>query len=244
MDLKQGDRIEDLQNGYCIIQNDKYFSFGTDAVLLSWFADIRRGEKVVDFCTGSGIIPILLAAKDTGSHITGIEIQEELFDLAQRSVKLNELDCVEILCGDIKRAKYYVGSSMDVVVVNPPYEKKDAGKHNENEYVNIAKREILCTLSDVVTAANKVLRTGGRLYMIYRTERLAELIVALNERKLEPKRIMMVAQRKGRAPNFVLFEARKGAKQGVEVLPTLYVYKKGNEYTDEVKRIYHMEEES
>lgn len=245
MELKKGDRIEDLQNGYSILQNDDYFSFGTDAVLLSHFADIRKGERVVDFCTGCGIIPILLTANNTGARITGIEIQEGLCDLAARSIEMNEIDCVDIVHADIKDVQSHVEYGVDAVVVNPPYEKADAGKHNDNESINIAKREVMCTLDDVVSAAAKILRTGGRLYMIHRTERLPELMATLTMKRIEPKRIRLVAQRQGSAPNFVLVEARKGARQGAEVLPTLYVYKdSSSEYTDELKRIYHIEEES
>lgn len=244
MELKKGDRLEDLQNGYFIIQNDDYFSFGTDAVLLSHFVDLKKGERVVDFCTGCGIIPILLAARQQGAYITGIEIQQSLAKMAQRSVDVNDIGSIDIVCGDIKKIQDYVKYGVDAVVVNPPYEKADAGKHNENESINIAKREVMCTLEDVVVAANKILRTGGRLYMIHRTERLPEIMACMCEKKLEPKRIRLVAQRLGKAPNFVLVEARKGARQGAEVLPTLYVYAQGNEYTDEVKKIYGIGEES
>ena len=242
MELKKGERIEDLQNGYGIIQNDEYFSFGTDSVLLSHFADIKKGEQVVEFGTGCGIIPILLAAKKTGAHITGIEVQAELAEMAARSIKMNGIDCVDIIHADIRSIRNYVKHGVDAVVVNPPYERADAGKHNENRFKNIAKREMMCTLCDVAQSAAKILRTGGRLYIIYRTERMAELLCCLSQSKLEPKRIRLVAQRLGSAPNFVLVEARKGAKQGTEVIPTLYVYKDGTEYTDEVKRIYHIEE--
>ena len=242
MKLKKDERIEDLQNGYSILQNDEYFSFGTDAVLLSHFADIRKKESVVEFGTGCGIIPILLAAKKTGAHITGIEVQKELADMAARSVQMNGIDCVDIVCGDLRDIKDFVKHGVDVVVANPPYEKAESGKHNENKFKNIAKREIMCTLCDVVSSAASILRTGGRLYIIYRTERLTELIVCLSKNALEPKRLRLVSQRQGNAPNFVLLEARKGAKQGTEVLPTLYVYKEGKEYTDEVKKIYNIKE--
>jgi len=243
MEQSKGDRIEDLQNGYVILQNEKYFSFGTDAVLLASFADIKAGERVVDFCTGSGIIPILLAAKNMGAHITGIEIQRELASLASASIKTNELrESVDIIEGDIKDVLDYVKHGVDVVVVNPPYEKQGSGKQNANAFVNIAKREIMCTLCDVVSSAAKVLRAGGRFYIIYRTQRFAELMECLRQKKIEPKRIRLVAQRQGEAPNFALVEARAGANEGLEFLPTLYVYEKDGTYTQELKRIYHIEE--
>lgn len=242
MSQRQGDRIEDLQNGYVILQNDAYFSFGTDAILLSDFADIKENERVVDFCTGCGIIPILLAAKNTGAHITGIEIQKEIADMAGESIEMNKLTGdVDIVHGDINNVMDYVKRGADVVVVNPPYEKTDTGRQSANAFVNIAKREVLCTLEDVVCAAGKVLRTGGRFYIIYRAGRFAELMARLRQYSLEPKQIRLVAQRAGQAPSFVLVEARKGANEGLKFSPTLYVYKSDNSYTDEVKKIYHIE---
>lgn len=244
MQLVQGDKMEDLQNGYSIIQNTNYFCFGTDAILLAHFADVNDGERVVDFCTGCGIIPILLCAKTSNADVMGIEIQPELADMAERSVKINKLEeRVRVICGDIKEVRQYVEYGVDAVVVNPPYEKVDAGKSNKNSYVNIAKREVKCTLEDVVAAAARVLRTGGRLYMIYRTQRFAELMERLRHHKLEPKRVMLVTQQQGKAPNFALVEARKGAKEGVEFLPTLIVYEADGTYTEPLKRIYHLEEE-
>lgn len=245
MERRNGDRIEDLQNGYSIIQSDEYFSFGTDAVLLAHFTDIKSSERVVDFCTGSGIIPILLSAKKAGAHITGIEIQSEIAQLAKRSMEMNELlDSVKIVHGDIKDVLDHVVYGVDVVVVNPPYEKVDSGKQNANVFINIAKREVLCTLCEVIDSAAKVLRTGGRFYIIYRVQRFTELMERLRASKLEPKRIMLVAQQHGLAPNFALVEARKGANEGVKFLPMLYVYKQDGTYTKRLKKIYHLEEES
>ena len=242
MERSNGNRIEDLQNGYVILQNDAYFSFGTDAILLSDFADVKENEQVIDFCTGCGIVPILLAAKNTGAHITGIEIQKEIADMAGESIEMNKLtDDVEIVHGDIKNVLDYVKHGVDVVVVNPPYEKTDTGKQSANAFVNIAKREVLCSLKDVVGSAAKVLRTGGRFYIIYRVGRFAELMARLHQYSLEPKQIRLVAQRQGEAPSFVLVHARKGANEGLTFLPTLYVYKTDNSYTDEVKKIYHIE---
>jgi len=243
MERRSGDRIEDLQNGYSIIQNDEYFSFGTDAILLAHFADTKDGERVVDFCTGCGIVPILLAARNTGAKITGIEIQKELADMAGESVDMNELNgSIDIVHGDIKNVLDYAPHGADVVVVNPPYEKSDSGKQSANDFVNIAKREVMCTLKDVAGSAAKVLREGGRFYIIYRTQRFAELMERLRRYKLEPKLIQLVAQRQGQAPNFALVEARKGAREGLKFLPTLYVYEQDGTYTDELKKIYHIEE--
>ncbi len=244
MKLKKGEKIEDLQNGFSIIQNPQFFSFGTDAVLLAHFADITKGERVIDFCTGCAIIPILLCAKKKGARILGIEIQEQIADIAKRSIELNSLEeQIDIVHGDIKNILDIAEYGADAVVVNPPYEKAGSGKHNENEFVNIAKKEIMCELRDVISSAAKILRTGGRLYMIYRTERFPELMQCMREYKIEPKRMRMVAQRSGKAPNFVLVEARKGARQGASFLPELVVYEKDGEYTKELKEIYNIKEQ-
>ena len=243
--LELGERFEDLQNGYGIIQNPKYFSFGTDAVLLSDFADVNAGERIIEFGTGCGIIPILLCAKTKGLDITAVEIQKELVHMACRSVALNGLEaCIRIVCGDLKDISTIVPYGADVVVVNPPYEKAGAGKENANVHVNIAKREKLCTLGDVVGAAARILRTGGRFYMIHRTERFAELMVTMRQGKIEPKVIRLVAPKHGRAPNFVLVMGRKGAGEGVRFLPSLTVLEPDGTYTPELKRIYHLEEDA
>jgi tRNA1Val (adenine37-N6)-methyltransferase len=242
MRTNAGEKIEDLQNGYVILQHPQFFSFGTDAVLLSDFTDVRSGERVVDFGTGCGIIPILLCAKAADIDVTGIEVQEALSSMAQRSIAGNALESrARIVCGDIKNAHTLIPYGVDVVVCNPPYEKADSGKENANPSVNIAKREVLCTLEDIIAAAARILRTGGRLYMIYRTERLPELMVRMSAHKIVPKRMRLVAPKPGRAPNFVLVEGRKGAGDGAVFLPTLVVCEEDGTYTPELKKIYHID---
>jgi tRNA1Val (adenine37-N6)-methyltransferase len=237
--LGEGEKIEDLGHGYRIIQNPAYFPFGTDAVLLADFAKMKAGERAVDLGTGCGIIPILMCSRTSGIHVTGLEIQQPLADMARRSVKLSGLEeSIDIVHGDIKRAAELLKPGVDAVVANPPYEKTGAGKESPNEYLNIAKREVCCTLDDVVSAAAKLLRTGGRFYLIYRTERSAELMERMRAYKVEPKRIMLVSQRQGDAPNFALVEGRKGAGEGLKFLPVIAVYETDGSYTDEAKKIY------
>jgi tRNA1Val (adenine37-N6)-methyltransferase len=241
--LLEGEKIEDLGHGYCILQNPGFFPFGTDAVLLSDFAKMKEGERAVDIGTGCGIIPILMCARTKGIHVTGLEIQAPLAEMARRSVQFNGLDeSIDIVQGDLKRAAELIKPGVDVVAANPPYEKIKAGKESPNECLNIAKREVCCTLRDVVSAAAKLLRTGGRFYLIYRTERFAELMENMRFYKVEPKRVMLVAQRRGDAPNFALVEGRKGAGEGVKFLPTLAVYEADGSYTREAKSIYRLEE--
>jgi len=244
MQLKAGERVEDLQNGYVIIQNPDYFAFGTDAVLLAHFADVSAGQHVVDLGTGCGIIPLLLCARRPDIRVTGIEIQSEIADIARRSVEINKLQSrVRIICGDLKDARKMIPQSVDAVVCNPPYEKADAGKESGSAHKSIAKRELKCTLEDVVGAAAKLLRTGGRMFMIYRTERFAELMDCMRHKKIEPKRIRLVAPQIDKAPNFALVEGRAGAHSGVKFAPTLAVYEKDGGYTQELKQIYRIGEE-
>lgn len=237
--LLPGETTDDLQNGYRIIQHPDVFAFGTDAVLLAHFAQTMGRERAVDLGTGSGILPILMCARNPELIVTGIEIQPRLADMAQRSVEMNGLSArASIVCGDLKDAPRLVGRGLDVVVANPPYERVDSGKPSGRQHVDIAKRELCCTLKDVVGAAAKLLRTGGRLYMIYRTERFAELMQCMREARVEPKRIRLVSQRAGEAPNFALVEGRRGAGPGLVFMPQLAVYETDGTYTPELKQIY------
>lgn len=237
--LLPGEKIEDLQNGYSIIQHPEVFAFGTDAVLLAHFAQTSGTERAVDLGSGSGILPILMCARNRKLDITGIEIQPRLCDMARRSAEMNGLEGrMRIVYGDLKEAPRLIGHGLDVVVSNPPYERIGAGKPSANAHVDIARREVCCTLADVADAAAKLLRTGGRLYMIYRAERFAELMQRMREARVEPKRARLVSQREGVSPNFALVEGRKGAGPGLTFLPTLAVYGADGAYTKELKAIY------
>ena len=190
IELKSDERLDDLQrNGYQIIQKKNGFCFGMDAVLLSGFARVKQGEKAIDLGTGTGIIPILLEAKYEGEHYTGLEIQDEMADMAARSVALNHLEeKVSIVKGDIKEASRLFGAaSFDVVTSNPPYMNDAHGLKNPDLPKAISRHEVLCTLDDVTREAARLLRPGGRFYMVHRPHRLIEIITALTKYKLEPK---------------------------------------------------------
>ena len=239
--LLPSERIDDLQRkGYKIIQNTEKFCFGMDAVLLSSFAFVKAGEKVLDMGTGTGIIPILLEAKTEGEHFTGLEIQPESAEMAGRSVALNNLnEKIDIVEGDIKEASNIFGKNIfNVVTVNPPYMNDLHGIKNPDMPKAIARHEVLCTLEDVVREASYVLKQNGRLYMVHRPHRLVEIIQAMKNYKLEPKRIRFVHHYEDKEANMVLIEALKGGKSMVKIEKPLVVYKDVNIYTDELLEIY------
>lgn len=241
VELKAGERIDELQrNGYQIIQNENGFCFGMDAVLLSGFTKVKRGENALDLGTGTGIIPILLEAKTEGRHFTGLEIQETSADMAQRSVCLNDLnEKVEIIRGDIKEATDLFGkASFDVVTSNPPYMTGQHGLVNPDMPKAVARHEILCTLEDVIGQASALLKENGRFYMVHRPFRLAEIMVTMSRYRLEPKRMKLVYPFVDKEPNMVLIEGLKGGRPRVTVEKPLIVYEKPGVYTREIYDIY------
>lgn len=239
--LYEEERLDDLQrNGYKIIQNPKKFCFGMDAVLLSAFVTVKEGETALDLGTGTGIIPILLEAKTSGRHFSALEIQEESADMARRSVQLNDLqDKINVVTGDIKEASKIFGTAaFDVVTTNPPYMNNQHGLKNPDLPKAIARHEILCSLDDVIREGAKVLKPGGRFYMVHRPFRLAEIIRVLSEYKLEPKRMKLVYPFVDKEPNMVLLEAVKGGKPMIKVEKPLIIYKEPGVYMDEIYEIY------
>ena len=239
--LLENERIDDLQrNCLKIIQKTDGFCFGMDAVLLSGFAHVKRGEKVLDMGTGTGIIPLLLSAKTQGEHFTALEIQKEIAEMAARSVAMNHLeDKIEIVNGDIKEAsRIFGGASFDVVTTNPPYMNDAHGLKNPTEVKAISRHEVLCTLDDVVREGAKVLKSGGRMYMVHRPHRLIEIITAMKQYKLEPKRMCMVHPFKDKEANMVLIEAVKGGGSWLKMEAPIIVYKEPGVYTDEIYSIY------
>ncbi len=238
--LQAGEHLDDLQNGYFIIQAADGFRYGIDAVLLSAFARVKEGENVLDMGTGTGILPILLAAKTSGKAFTGLEIQEKSADMARRSVACNRLeDRIRIVQGDIKEASALFGpASFDVVVSNPPYMTGSHGLVNPNEAKAAARHEILCTLEDLARETARVLTSRGRFYLIHRPFRLAEILRVLSACRLEPKRMRLVYPYADREPNLVLLEACKNGKPRIRVEKPLIVYESPGVYTEEIREIY------
>lgn len=241
INLKEKERLDELQrNGYRIIQNPEKFCFGMDAVLLSGFTRAKKGSKVLDLGTGTGIIPILLSAKTQAAHLTGLEIQEESVDMARRSVAINGLEeKITIVQGDIKEAGKLLGSaSFDVVTCNPPYMIGQHGLVNPQVPKAIARHELLCTLEDVVAQTAKLLKPGGNFFMVHRPFRLTEIMVLLHQYGLEPKRMQMVHPYVNQEPNMVLMEANRGGKSRIRVEKPLIIYQEQGVYTPEIYEIY------
>lgn len=235
------ERLDELhRNGYFIIQDPARFCFGMDAVLLSGFAKVKPGEKALDLGTGTGIIPILLEAKTKGEHFTGLEIQPESADMASRSVAYNGLqDKIDIVTGDIKEASAIFGaSSFDVITTNPPYMIGQHGIVSEGDAKAIARHEILCDLEDILRESAKMLKPGGRFYMVHRPFRLAEIFSKMIQHRIEPKRMQLVYPFVDKEPNMVLIEGLRGGRSRVTVEKPLIVYREQGVYTDEIYDIY------
>lgn len=216
------ERIEDLQNGYRIIQESDSFCFGTDAVLLSDFAKIKSGERVVDLCCGNGIIPILLFAKYNPSHVIGIEIQKSSAALAMRTAELNNMKKkISIICDDLKNAKNHIEKPVDVVTCNPPYTEWGGGYVNESDTKMIARHEIFCKLPDIFRSANDILKFAGRFYMVHKSERLAEIISIAKEYGLEPKELQFQHGAIDRNSKLMLISFLKGGKPQMTVYPPI-----------------------
>ena len=242
VEVKEFERVDDLhRNGYMLIQDPKRFCFGVDAVLLSGFAKTEKGDEVLDLGTGTGIIPILMEAKSNAKHFTGLEIQEESAEMAQRSVLMNELeDKIDIVCGDIKEADViFKGKQFDVITTNPPYMNDGGGIKNDYSPKAIARHEVLCSLDDIARVSSKLLKFGGKLYMVHRPHRLTDIICTLREYKLEPKVIRFVHSYADKEPVMVLIEAVRSGKPWVKVMPPLVVYGDDGKYTEEIIDIYY-----
>lgn len=225
MELKPNEVIEDLGENFKIIQNKTMFCYGTDASVLSDFIVAKPKEKLIDLCSGNGIIPILLCKKTRCADITALEIQKEVCELTKRSVKLNNLiDKIKVINGDLRKVKdLFSAGHFDVVTCNPPYMPQNTGKSNLSDSVNIARHEIMCTLEDVIISSAYLLKNGGRFYMVHRAERLADIIYLLKCNNLEPKKMTVITANTESEPSLVLIEAQKDRKSGLIITKPIYV---------------------
>lgn len=240
--LKENERIDDLEyKGLKIIQNKNGFCFGIDSVLLSDFAkEIKKGSKVLDLGTGTGIISILLCGKTNLKHITGIEIQKDVCDMAKRSIKLNNLeDRFDIINEDIKNlSKIFPANSFDAIVTNPPYKKENTGLKSKEKVQLISRHEIMCNIDDIAKVASNLLNSNCSIYMVHRPDRIVDIIEALRKYKLEPKIMRFVYPKIGKEPNLVLVKATKSAKEFLKMEKPLIVYNEDGTYTEEILEIY------
>jgi len=240
--LKENEVIDDLEyKNLKIIQNKKGFCFGIDSVLLSDFAKgLKNNAKVLDLGTGTGIISILLCGKTNLKEITGIEIQKEVYEMAKRSIKLNNLeDKFKIINENILNLNnIFEKNSIDAIVTNPPYKKKDTGVINESEKKLVSRHEITADLEDFIRISKDLLKDKGEFYMVHRAERLVDILSLMRKYKIEPKILRMVCSSKDKEPKLILVKGIKNAKQFLKLESNLYIYNEVGEYTEEISRIY------
>lgn len=239
--IDENERLDDLQyKGLKLLQKKDGFCFGVDAVILSHFAWILKNDRVIDLGTGTGIIAVLLAAKKAPRKVVGLEIQKDMAEMAARSIKLNNLEeKVDIVCGDIKEASQLFGAaSFDAVVSNPPYMSRGGGLLNPSDTKAVARHELLCTLEDVVSAASKLLCTGGRFSMVHRPQRLSDIICCMRSHSIEPKHLQLVHPSPGKSPNLILISGTRNGNPELRVQKPLYIYDCNGRYTSEIDEIY------
>ncbi len=238
--LREGERIDDLQcSGYGIIQSEKHFRFSMDPVLLAHFATVKKGNRVVDLCAGSGIIALLLSAHSEAKHITCVEIQELFCDMAKRSIAMNDLqERIDVACLNLKDAPKALGyGRFDVVTCNPPYLPTGRGKMSDDESLRLCRHEVTADLKDILDAAYGLMKNGGRLAMVHLADRAGEIIRAMEQRKLAVKRLQPIQPKADKPANLILIEGIKEGRPGIQWLPVLNVYT-DKDYSDEILRIY------
>ena len=239
--VNNDENIDDLQlKGLYLIQKKDGFKFGIDAVLLSDFAQVKKRHRVMDLCTGTGIVPFLVYGKYEPQSVFGLEIQRDMVEMAERSVKLNSLEGrVQFINGDLKDIDSLKRlDRFDVVTVNPPYKLNNSGILNHLDKLAIARHEVLCNLEDVIAASRVLLKDNGRMFIVHRPERLADIFTLMRKYKIEPKRVKMVHPKMGKAPNIVLVEGQRDGGAYLKWEAPLYVYDENGEYTKEIDEIY------
>ena len=241
VNIGKDESIDDLQlNGLQLIQKEQGFRFGVDAVLLSHFANVKKKHRVIDLCTGTGIVSFLVYGKYKPQEVIGLEIQDDMVEMANRSSLLNDTtDIVKFVHGDLKdKALLDSLGKFDVLTVNPPYKLNNAGIVNPDDKLAIARHEVMCTLEDVIIAARRLLKDNGRMFIVHRPERLADIFGLMRKYKIEPKRVRMVQPNTKKAPNIVLVEGQRDGGAFLKWEETLYVYDDNGNYSEEIDRIY------
>lgn len=239
--VKDGETLDDLQlKDICIIQKREGFRFGIDAVLLANFANVKKKHKVMDLCTGTGIVPFIIKGKKEPEKIVGLEIQNKFVEMANRSIKINGFnDTMEFLHGDLKDKELLKSiGRFDVVTVNPPYKLEKSGIVNPNDQYAIARHEVMCNLDNVIEACRIVLKDNARLYMVHRPERLADIFCIMRKYKIEPKRVQMVHPNTKKPANILLVEGQRDGGAYLKWEPPIYVYNDDGSFSKEINEIY------
>ena len=224
-----------------IIQDNEMFNFSLDSVLLPNFITINDSTKnILDIGTGNAPIPLILSQK-TKAHVTGIEIQKEVSNIAKKTIKLNNLENkINIINDDIK--EYYKKATpeyYDIITCNPPYfEVKKTSKFNKNDYKTIARHEVTLKLEDILKIARKLLKNGGTLGLVHRPERLIDILTTMRNYNIEPKKIRLIYPGKNKESNILLIEGKKNGKKGLKILPPLYSHNQDGTYTEEIQKYF------
>lgn len=223
-----------------IVQNNEYFNFSLESILIPRFCILKKKMKIIDFCTGNAPIPLVLSTL-TDSEIIGVEIQKEIYALATESVKINGLEeRISILNEDVKKLPdLFETDTFDLITCNPPYFKvNESSNLNDNYIKTVARHEVMLTLNDIFAVSRKLLKNNGSVVMVHRTDRLSEILTLMTNNNLQPKRIRFIYPKEGKESNLVLIDAKKNGKIGVKVLPPLYCHNDDGSYTSEILKMF------
>lgn len=236
--LNTDEIITEVNDNLRLIESSNGLRFGTDALMLAGFVRRARGGSAIEFGAGSGIISLLCASRGKFDKITAVEVQPLHADIVRRNVALNSLEGkIEAVCADIRELdKYAVSDCVDAIFCNPPYMKTDSGKANACDEKNAARHEVNGTIRDFCLAAQSKLKFGGSFYVVYRPDRLCDLIASMRECLIEPKQITFVAATPKDAPSMVLVRARRGGAPGVDVTRQFFIYANdAHEYSEDME---------
>ena len=238
--LMEGERLEPLGNGIHVIVSDEH-KFWTDTVLLAYFSAPERSAVACDLGSGCGTIPLIWLRRNLTKHIDAVEIQENACSMLKRSIMMNGLeDRISVHHCDMRELKGVLPmSGYDLAVCNPPYKASGTGIVSKEQSHMIARHESLCTIDDIMTAAQGLLNFGGRLCMCQRPERLADVMLSMRQHNIEPKRLRFVQQRPGKAPKLFLIEGRRSGRPGsLKVEPVLFIEGEKGGFSEEMLEIY------
>lgn len=241
MILNNDERINEINESLRLIESENGLTFGTDAYLLASFLPKRSRLTYAELGLGTGVVSLLALSRKKCAHVYGIEVQERFCSIAKRNIELNGFEGrLDVICKNVCEVRACdCGGEVDIVFSNPPYMKNDSGRANESDEKNIARHEVYAKIDDFCACANRILKHGGYFYVVYRPDRLIDLICALRDNNLEPKRVAFIHSNTGSAPSLALIQAKKGGKSGFTIESPIYIYKDGTtEYTDRYKKIY------